>query len=81
MEFKNLIIQKEDNICIVRINNPQSMNALNSDVLSELDAAFSSIDQDADIDAVILTAHDKFQEILNEAQKGNSIFNLFNSVL
>lgn len=55
MEFKNLIIQKEDNICIVKINNPQSMNALNSDVLSELDAAFSSIGQDADIDAVILT--------------------------
>ena len=55
MEFKNLIIQKEGNICVVKINNPQSMNALNSTVLSELDAAFSSIEQDADIDVVILT--------------------------
>ena len=55
MEFKNLIIQKEGNSCVVKINNPQSMNALNSTVLSELDAAFSSIEQDADIDVVILT--------------------------
>lgn len=31
---------------------------------------------DEEIDAVMLTAHDKFQEILDEAQKGNSIFKL-----
>ena len=55
MDFKNLIIQKEENICIVKINNPQSMNALNSEVLSELDAAFSCIEQDSEIEAVILT--------------------------
>ncbi len=55
MEFKNLIICKEDNVCIVTINNPQSMNALNSEVLSELDKAFTNIEQDHDIDVVILT--------------------------
>lgn len=33
-----------------------------------------------EIDAVMLTAHDKFQEILDEAAKGNSIFNKGNVI-
>jgi enoyl-CoA hydratase len=55
MEFKNLIIQREENIRIVKINNPQSMNALNSEVLSELDQAFSEIGNDPQTNVVILT--------------------------
>lgn len=35
---------------------------------------------DKEIDSVVLTAHDKFQEILEEAQKGNSIFKLGNVI-
>lgn len=35
---------------------------------------------DKEIDAVMLTAHDKFQEILEEAQKGNSIFKMGNII-
>lgn len=35
---------------------------------------------DKEIDSVMLTAHDKFQEILDEAQKGNSIFKLGNVI-
>lgn len=33
-----------------------------------------------EIDSVVLTAHDKFQEILEEAQKGDSIFKLGNVI-
>ncbi|UKI28174.1 MAG: hypothetical protein L6V78_04135 [Clostridium sp.] len=35
---------------------------------------------DKDIDSVMLTAHDKFKEIIEEAQKGNSIFNKGNII-
>lgn len=35
---------------------------------------------DKEIDSVVLTAHDKFQEIIEEAQKGNSIFRLGNVI-
>ena len=55
MEFKNLIIQREGNIRIVKINNPHSMNALNSEVLSELDQVFSEIEKDPETNVVILT--------------------------
>jgi len=35
---------------------------------------------DSDVDAVMLTAHDKFQDILAEAQKGDSIFRAGNVI-
>ena len=35
---------------------------------------------DSDVDAVMLTAHDKFQDILAEAQKGDSIFKAGNVI-
>ena len=35
---------------------------------------------DKEIDSVVLTAHNKFQEILDEAQKGDSIFKLGNII-
>lgn len=35
---------------------------------------------DKDVDAVMLTAHDKFDEILNEAQSGDSIFKAGNII-
>ncbi len=35
---------------------------------------------DKEIDAVVLTAHDKFKDILEEAQKGDSIFNAKNII-
>ncbi len=55
MDLKNIIIQNEGGICIVKINNPQSMNALNSEVLAELDTVFASLEKDSQTSAVILT--------------------------
>lgn len=59
MKYDKLLIEKQDNICIVKINNPQAMNALNTTVLSELDSAFSAIAEDSSISAVIVTGEGK----------------------
>ena len=55
MEYTKLIVEKQDAVCIVKINNPQAMNALNSTVLSELNAAFTEIEKDKEVKAVIIT--------------------------
>ena len=55
MVYTKLIVKKQDNICTVKINNPEALNALNSTILKELDAAFTAIGEDDDIDVVILT--------------------------
>ena len=54
MAYTKLIVEKQDNICTVKINNPEALNALNSTILKELDAAFSAIGEDDSVDVVIL---------------------------
>lgn len=55
MEYTKLIVEKEKNICVVRINNPAALNVLNTTVLEELDRAFSAIGRDDSVDVVVLT--------------------------
>ena len=50
MAYTKLIVDKQDNICTVKINNPEALNALNSTILKELDAAFSAIGEDNSVD-------------------------------
>lgn len=55
MDYKKLIIEKQENICIVKINHPEALNALNIQILTELGQAFDEIEADKDIDVVVLT--------------------------
>lgn len=55
MAYTKLIVEKQDHICTVKINNPEALNALNSTILKELDAAFTAIGEDDSVDVVILT--------------------------
>lgn len=55
MELKNVILEKEDNIAVVTINRPKALNALNSETLKELDLVFTTIENDDDVLAVVLT--------------------------
>ncbi|MEG0794916.1 MAG: short-chain-enoyl-CoA hydratase [Odoribacter sp.] len=55
MDYKKLIIEKQENICIVKINHPEALNALNIQILTELGQAFDEIEADKDTDVVVLT--------------------------
>ena len=59
MEYRNLIVEKIDNVGVIKINRPKALNALNRDVLKELDAAFASMDADPDVLCVVLTGEGK----------------------
>ena len=48
-------MEVENEIAVVTINRPKSLNALNSETLAELDACFSEISERKDIKVVILT--------------------------
>lgn len=41
MEFKNLLVEINEGVAVLTINRPSALNALNSDVFSELDTFFS----------------------------------------
>ncbi|WP_069650645.1 short-chain-enoyl-CoA hydratase [Caloranaerobacter ferrireducens] len=59
MEYENLLLKKEGNICILTINRPKALNALNSKVLEELSDAVDQIEKDKDICVVIITGEGK----------------------
>ena len=55
MEYKKLIIQDNGAVRGIKINNPEALNALNTAILKELDAAFTEVAEDNGILAVVLT--------------------------
>ncbi|SKB81616.1 enoyl-CoA hydratase [Soonwooa buanensis] len=55
MNFENIILEKKEKIAVITINRPQSLNALNKPVFTELSTALDSIANDKEVRAVILT--------------------------
>ncbi|MGM9721497.1 MAG: short-chain-enoyl-CoA hydratase [Candidatus Egerieousia sp.] len=55
MEYKKLIIKDNGAVRVIKINNPEALNALNTAILKELDAAFTEVAEDNGILAVVLT--------------------------
>ena len=55
MEFKNLLIETTDAVALLTINSPRTLNALNSEVLGELECALFELNLDAGVKVVVLT--------------------------
>lgn len=53
--MNNLLMEIENEVAVVTINRPKSLNALNSETLAELNALFTEIQNRKDIRVVILT--------------------------
>lgn len=59
MEFKYLIVEREDAIAKVTINKPKSLNALNSELLTELNKCMYHLSIDESVDVVVITGEGK----------------------
>lgn len=55
MNYKNILIVKEDTIATITINRPEKLNALNKVTIQELHHAFEELEQNQDTRAIILT--------------------------
>lgn len=55
MDFKNLVIEKQDRIGIIAINRPEVRNAINADTWAELERAIDNYINDQEVEVVILT--------------------------
>ena len=55
MKYEHLIIKKEDSVAIVTINRHERRNALAAQTIEELDRAFTELENDAEIGAVVIT--------------------------
>lgn len=59
MAYETLIIDIEDHVALIRIDRPEAMNALNSQVLSELSQALRDADKNEKVRCIVLTGSDK----------------------
>ncbi len=55
MEFKTLLQEREAGVVVVTVNRPQALNALNGELLTELESLLRHLESDASVRAVILT--------------------------
>lgn len=59
MSLDSVIFEKQGNIAVISINRPKALNALNADLLKDLDCAIDKVIEDEDIYVAILTGAGK----------------------
>lgn len=57
--METVIYEKSGHMGLITINRPEALNALNSEVLSELDAAVTRAEQDTEVYVIVLTGAGK----------------------
>ena len=55
MNYQTILFTIENGICIITINRPDKLNALNKQVFTDLDAAIDQMNSNADIKSAIIT--------------------------
>jgi len=55
MNYQTILFTIENGICIITINRPDKLNALNKQVFTDLDAAIDHVNSNADIKSAIIT--------------------------
>jgi enoyl-CoA hydratase len=55
MVYQNIIYEKQGNVGVIKFNRPKALNALNPDLLAEMQQALGEIEKDPDLRVLILT--------------------------
>lgn len=59
MAFETIIVEIEDHVATIKLNRPEALNALNSQLLGELGEALKDADQNEKVRCIILTGSAK----------------------
>lgn len=59
MAYETLIVETTDAVTLIRLNRPEALNALNSQLLSELTAALDAAEADDSVRCLVLTGSDR----------------------
>jgi enoyl-CoA hydratase len=59
MTYRDIIVEAQGRVGVIRLNRPQRMNALNDALAEELARALAGFDADPNIGAIIITGGDK----------------------
>ena len=56
--YKNILYQKQRKGVLITLNRPNALNAMNEELMNELDQALSEAETDPEIRAVVITGAD-----------------------
>ena len=59
MKLKNFIFEREGKVGILKVNNPKTLNALNTEILKELDSIIDMLKEDDEIYVIIISGEGK----------------------
>lgn len=59
MSYETLIVETRDGVTLIRLNRPEALNALNSQLLGELSLALDAAEADEAVRCVVLTGSDR----------------------
>ncbi|WP_126978869.1 enoyl-CoA hydratase [Frigidibacter oleivorans] len=59
MAYQTLIVEIEDSVALIRLNRPDALNALNSQLLGELAEALKAVDANDKVRCIVLTGSEK----------------------
>lgn len=59
MGYENIIVEIEERVCLIRLNRPDALNALNLDLLDELGQALADAQANDKVRAIVLTGSEK----------------------
>ncbi|TNE85633.1 MAG: enoyl-CoA hydratase, partial [Rhodobacteraceae bacterium] len=59
MAYQTLIVEIEDYVALIRLNRPEALNALNSQLLGELAEALKSAEENDKVRCIVITGSEK----------------------
>jgi len=59
MAYETLLVDQEDGTCVIRLNRPEALNALNGKLMGELVKALQAADVDDQVRVIVLTGSEK----------------------
>ncbi|MDA0362352.1 MAG: enoyl-CoA hydratase [Proteobacteria bacterium] len=59
MTYKSIISEIENNIGLITLNRPEALNALNSELINEMDQCLKVMDNDDHVRVIVITGSDK----------------------
>jgi len=59
MAYENILTETDSGVAIIRLNRPKALNALNNELIAELNAALDAAEADDAIGAIVITGSEK----------------------
>lgn len=59
MQWQSILLEKRNGVGLITLNRPQALNALNSELISEINQALDQLEKDCEIGCIVLAGSEK----------------------